>query len=152
MNQHLLADSFDYSQITENIYVGSNLCCVTHFDEELVAEGITSVISLERERSDAAAGAEMHLWLPTIDNTSPSQDQLSLGVKTIQEFVRQKRKVYVHCRLGHGRAPTLVAAYLISQGKTVEEATKLVQEKRPVVHFNDLQISGLNEFARNNAR
>jgi len=57
-----------------------------------------------------------------------------------------KKKVYVHCQNGHGRAPTLVAAYLIRQGKTPMEAIEFIKSKRPTIHLEEVQISALETF------
>jgi len=89
------------------------------------------------------------LRLPTKDHTASSQDQLRLGVAHLTQLINVGRKVYVHCRNGHGRAPTLVAAYYISTGLSVEEATNKIKNKREEVHLNDEQIEALELFAEN---
>ena len=63
-----------------------------------------------------------------------------------QKLVTQDRKVYVHCKNGHGRAPTLVASYLIRKGKNAEEAEAFIKSKRPSVHLDDIQREALQEF------
>ena len=54
----------------------------------------------------------------------------------------------MHCKYGHGRAPTLVAGYFIKKGKTTEEATDFIKAKRPSVHFEDIQKEALLKFAK----
>jgi len=54
----------------------------------------------------------------------------------------------VHCQHGHGRAPTLVAAYLISKGNSVEEAISLIASKRSTIHINDKQKEALILFEK----
>ncbi len=139
---------FEYSQITEHIYIGTNQCCKAHFDKELTDAGIVADVSMEQENLDNPFGAEFFLWLPTIDHTAPTQAQLHVGVATLTELIAQNKKVYVHCKNGHGRAPTMVSAYLISTGKSPEEAVALIKEKRPPIHLEDVQIAALEEFAR----
>ncbi|MDP3965149.1 MAG: dual specificity protein phosphatase family protein [bacterium] len=137
----------DYNQITEQIFIGTNACCQTHFEKELLAKGMRADISLEEHHLDAPYGVEYFLWLPTKDHRPPSPRQLKLGVKALQDLVEESIKVYVHCHNGHGRAPTLVAAFFISQGQTVDEAIKLIHEKRPVIHPEQSQIEALRDFA-----
>ncbi len=137
---------FEYNQITDHIYLGTNACCVDHFKDELLANGVKSDISLEKEHLDAPYGVDLFLWLPTVDHTPPNPSQIKSGVDMIASLVGQNEKVYVHCKNGHGRAPTLVAAYLISTGMSVDEAIAEVQSKRPVIHLEDSQIEALKKL------
>lgn len=138
----------DFSRITDTILVGTNACCTTHFDERLVSIGVRADISLEEERLDAPRGATMFLWLPTKDHTPPSPMQLRIGVAALRELAHEKMVVYVHCRQGHGRAPTLIAAYLIAGGMKVDEAVRFVRKKRPITHLMPRQLATLRKFAK----
>lgn len=144
---HLLTKKFNFNYITGGIYIGNNQCCQTHFDEILKKEGITADISLEEEKIDAPFGVEFFIWIPVKDHTAPTKDQLEFGVSVLEKIVAMKKKVYVHCKNGHSRAPTLVAAYLIKQGKTADEAIELIKLERPSIHLEDVQIEVLKEFS-----
>ena len=140
--------TFEYSKITEYIYIGTNQCCQTHFNKKLLSKGIKADISLEKERLDAPFGVDYYLWLPVKDHTAPTQKQLMIGVNFIENLIKNKIKVYIHCQRGHGRAPTLVAAYLISKGKIAEQAVEFIKKKRPVIHPNKIQINALRRFRK----
>jgi len=144
--KHVL--SFEYNEITPQLFLGTNMCCQVHFEKELLEKGITVDISLQEERIDSPFGVEMFSWIPVKNNTAPTQDQLRLGVGVINTAIKENKKIYIHCRFGHGRGPTLLSAYLISQGKSVEEALKLVMEKRPVVHLIPLQLEALKAYKK----
>ncbi len=103
----------EYSKITDLIYLGTNQCCQPHFEKSLLKKGIRADISLEKEKLDQPYGIDYFLWLPVTDGTAPTQEQLLIGAKAIKNFVDNKIKMYVHCKRGHGRSPTLVAAYFI---------------------------------------
>ncbi|KKR14682.1 MAG: Dual specificity protein phosphatase [Candidatus Falkowbacteria bacterium GW2011_GWA2_39_24] len=137
-----------YSQINNYIYLGTNNCCQLNFDKKLLDKGIRANISLEDERLDQPRGVDYYLWLPVIDDQSPSQEQLAVGTAFITELVANKIKVFVHCKLGHGRSPTLVIAYLISQGMTLKAAHDYVKARRPEVHLTKAQEVGLKKFAK----
>ena len=137
----------DYDFIADGIYVGTNQCCATHLDEMLRNEGITVDISLESERLDQPFGVEAYLWLPTEDRTPPSPDQLAMGIALVEQAATLHKKIYVHCKNGHGRAPTLVAAYFIARGKKLDEAIALLKARRPPVHLQDSQIESLKKVA-----
>ncbi|MBI2498814.1 dual specificity protein phosphatase family protein [Candidatus Woesearchaeota archaeon] len=139
---------FEYSKITEYIYIGTNLCCAEHFKKVLLKKGIKADISLEEKRLDHPIGVDYYLWLPTKDQTPPSFNQLLIGSKFIKDLIKNKVKVYIHCEFGHGRSPTLVAAYFISEGKEVKEAIKIIKNKRPSIHLSKSQIKALENFRK----
>lgn len=151
----LMADDHqtDYSQITEEIFIGSDLCkglwCPIH-SEVFVKLGIAAEINLEIERDETPTpGVDAYLWLPTPDNQAPSMNQLMLGSAAICEMVRINKKVYVHCKMGHGRSPTVVAAYLIRYEQMgVEKAIETIKIKRPEIHLEEVQKQALAAFEK----
>ncbi len=137
---------FDYNQITDDVFIGTNMCCQVGFSKELLSKGVRADISLEENRTDAPNGVDYFLWLPTENDKPPSPKGLEIGVKFLDFLIINKIKTFIHCKNGHGRAPTLFAAYLISHGKSVEEAINFISSKRPAIHLRELQIQALNEF------
>lgn len=137
----------EYDQITEHIYLGTNQCCQPHFEESLLKAGIRADISLEYERLDTPFGVDFFLWLPVVDKQPPSQQQLLVGAKTIKDLVDNNIKLYVHCKRGHQRSPTLVAAYFILEGLGPRSAIKRVRDKR-AIHLTRGQMKALTEFRR----
>jgi len=146
---HPKTPTLEYNYITDGIYIGTNQCCVMGLAEVLKKENITVDISLEENRLDAPFGVDVYVWIPVIDQMAPNQDQLSFGVESIKKLVSQNRKVYVHCRNGHGRAPTLVSAYLIQKGYKPAEAVDFVVSKRPSVHLHKTQEEALRKYHAN---
>lgn len=138
----------NYDQITDNIWIGNNMCCMIH-GSELLKLGFDADMDLEDVRAEEPPHTKIYLWLPTKDHTPPSPEQLQVGVATLTELVKNNLKVYVHCHNGHGRAPTLVAAYFISLGKSVEEAIELIKSKRGSIHLQNTQIQALRDFMKN---
>ncbi|MCR4278996.1 MAG: dual specificity protein phosphatase family protein [bacterium] len=146
MNEHPQIKTLEYNHITDGIYIGTNQCCQTHFDEKLKREGIEADISLEEDRVDAPFGVQFYVWIPIKNHTAPTNEQLSFGVTTIEKLAGMKKKIYIHCQNGHGRAPTMVAAYLIKKGKTVDEAIDFIKNKRPTIHLEKVQKIALEKF------
>lgn len=52
---------FEYSKITDYIYIGSNKCCKGRFVKGLLKEGIRADISLERKKIDSPFGVKFYL-------------------------------------------------------------------------------------------
>ena len=138
----------EFNYITDGIYIGTNVCCQAHFDEKLASEGMTEDISLEEERVDTPFGVNSYLWLPVKDKTPPNPDQMEYGVASLQALTKLNKKVYVHCKNGHGRAPTLVAAYLMkTRGLTTDGAIAFIKKKRPSIHPEPSQIDALDKYS-----
>ncbi len=140
---------FEYSHITTRIWIGTNRCCTTHFSHALRRLGITADVSLEAEQLDAAYGTTCFLWLPVRDHHAPTPVQLRVGIHALAALVATGQRIYIHCKNGHGRAPTLVAAYLIaSEGLTVAQAVARIRTRRPRIHLEPIQLRALRRFAQ----
>jgi hypothetical protein len=143
-----LSTHWDYNEIGDGIFIGSNRCCVLGFLPELRKHHITADISLQDNAIDAPFGAKYFLWLPVRNNASPTQMQFDVGVATLDYFIRNKIHVFLHCKEGHGRAPTLAVAYYIWKGKSVNDALAFVKKGRSVMHLTPVQIRGLRTYAK----
>lgn len=137
------------SQIDSQVFIGTNACCVHHFKSELLSKGITCDISLEGEAIDQPFGVDCYLWLPTPDHTAPSDHIVRVGTAALDEMLKQGRKVYIHCKNGHGRAPTFYAAYLIlKRGLDWETAWQAIVASRPEAHLEPTQLAFLQALTR----
>ena len=140
---------FEWNKITPYIYIGTNRCCQAHFDKTLLKKGVRADISVEKEKLDAPWGIDYFLWLPTRDKTAPNQKKLRIGVDMIKRCVEQKEIMYIHCKNGHGRAPILVAAYLIeAKGFTVRQAISFIKKRRTTIHLEISQKKALEKFRK----
>jgi protein-tyrosine phosphatase len=90
-----------------------------------------------------------YTWIPVVDGHAPTKEQLDLGTAIINQAVKNEKKIYVHCKNGHGRSPTLVAAYLVKyKGFQVGQAVELIKKARPEVHIEDTQLKALMGFSK----
>lgn len=134
---------FDYDQITDEVYIGTNMCCQYGFDRELLESGVKADISLEDSRIDEPMGVDYFLWLPTPDTMPLTDYAFGLGIRALDFLIYHKIKVFIHCKNGHGRGPTLFIAYLMSKGMAFEQAFDTIRSKRPSIHLTDVQINAL---------
>lgn len=139
---------FEYSRITPQIYIGTNQCCEGHFASELLKKGIDGDLSLEGEKIDAAFGVNYYMWLPVKDHYAPTPQQFRMGVDYMASVVMMGKKIYVHCKHGHGRAPSMVAAYFVTQGMSTQEAFAFIEKRRPTIHPNKRQIASVKAFEK----
>jgi len=131
---------FNYDEIADGIYIGSNQCCATHLSKVLSDEGITVDVSLEEDRLDQPFGVSAYAWIPVIDMEIPTMEQLEYGIKTLDHFVTAGQKIFVHCKNGHGRSSTFVTAYFMkSKGIGFDEAFAIIKKGRPAAHLSEVQ-------------
>lgn len=149
LEEHKLGEPLDYDYVESGIFIGTNQCCSAGLSEVLKKEGITADVSLENTKLDQPFGVDMYTWIPVVDTTPPSSEQMDFGVAVLEELVRQKKKIYVHCENGHGRSTTLVTAYLMkSRNVSPEEAFELIKKQRPAVHLTELQWDALRSLSK----
>lgn len=137
------------SLILPNLYLGGQygLHAMETFDEW----GVTAVVNMRIHsiHQDFRSVPLKILNLPTPDYYAPTQKQLEKGVEFIQNEINNGGKVYIHCRQGEGRGPTMTIAYLITTGLTLEHAIQLVKKVRTFIHPTKNQIQALKEFEAN---
>jgi hypothetical protein len=136
------------SKVTDNLWVGGQH--YTRGLKQMELCGISASLNLREEADDAHGGVALkkHLWLPTPDDDAPSLEQLQDGVTFIREAVGAGCKVYIHCAQGVGRAPTMAAAYLISEGNSPREAMDMIRKVRPFITPTPIQLRRLEEWAK----
>lgn len=136
-----------FSRITPQLYVGGQYS--TRGLESLRRQGFTSLVNLREEFDDAEAGISLgrYLYLPTIDDDAPTLEDLREGVQFLRDEIQRGGKVYVHCMLGVGRSVTLIAAYLVAEGMTVDDAWRLIRRRRPFIQPTEVQMAQLERWA-----
>jgi rhodanese-related sulfurtransferase len=140
------------SEITPHLFVGGRISRAGW--RRLETWGVSVLVNLRVELDDRELGIAPHtyLWLPTIDGTPPTVEQLAEAAQVIGEAIAAGRKVYVHCTAGVGRAPTAAAAYLVSTGLSPVEAVDFLKQHRPIVQMSRWQRERLDAFASRYAR
>lgn len=138
------------SAITPQLFVGGQ-----HYPKgyrAMLDHGISAIVNMrEAKYSDEKReiAGKRHLHLATVDNTPPSVADLKRGANFIRSEIERGGKVYIHCAVGCGRAPTMAAAYLIAQGHAPEAALRRIKRTRPFVHLTPKQRAILDEFEAN---
>jgi len=134
------------SQITAHLFLGSqyNLLGL----KKLKALGVTAIVNMRthNDYSDAEHAGIKYLHLPTVDNTPPPLDVLLKGADFIDDEIKSNGVVYVHCRQGLGRGPTMAMAYLIKTGLTFEAAYAMIKKVRVFINPRPGQVARLKEL------
>jgi dual specificity MAP kinase phosphatase len=134
------------SQITKDLFLGGqyNLRGLQRLREM----GITAIVNLRETSLYEAARYQglAYLHLPTVDNTPPRLEDLIKGADFVDGQIKNKGKVYIHCRQGLGRGPSMAIAYLLRKGTTFEDAFALVKSVRPFIDPRPAQLARLREL------
>ncbi len=135
----------DYTQILENLYVGSFPKTPKDIDT-LKAANITAVLNLQTKdgeeywkinwQSLAAhyAACDIQLRRVPVRDLDPFdlREKLPECVRELDDLLATGHTVYLHCTAGSGRAPTAAIAYLTwKRGWSLAEAAAHVQQRRP---------------------
>lgn len=114
--------------------------------------GVGALVSLEETRTVPEALLAEHeiesIWEPIRDMAAPTIERARALCAAIHERVSAGVPVAVHCRAGLGRTGTILAAYLIWEGRDALEALEGVRCVQPRFVQSDEQIAFLSELAR----
>ena len=99
---------------------------------ELGIKGLVTLTETALTRDAVDRGGLEYLHLPVRDFAAPSMEM----VEAFVEFVRRVRTerggaVAVHCGSGMGRTGTMLACFLVSEGRGAAEAIAEVRRARP---------------------
>jgi|SRR6185437_1901455 len=133
-------------QVTAHLFIGSqyNLLGL----KKLKALGVTAIVNMRMHNTynEAVHEGIKYLHLPTVDNTPPPLEVLIKGANFIDDEIRNGGVVYVHCRQGLGRGPTMAMAYLIKLSMTYAEAYAMVRAVRIFINPRPGQVRRLKEL------
>jgi protein-tyrosine phosphatase len=134
------------SQITAHLFLGSQYNLVGL--KKLKDLGVTAIVNMRmhNDYDDAIHEGIKYLHLPTIDNTPPPLDVLIKGANFINDEIKSGGIVYVHCRQGLGRGPTMAMAYLIKTGLIFKDAYAMVKRVRKFINPRPGQVQKLKEL------
>lgn len=118
--------------------------------QRLVKAGFAGLVSLTESPLDPEkvrrAGLE-YLHLPIRDFHAPSISDVSRFVEFVRRVVAERNgPVAVHCGSGLGRTGTMLACYLVSEGKSPEEALAYVRKLRPGSVETDSQEAAIRAW------
>ena len=99
--------------------------------DEIREQGISAIINLCGEFCDLheieeSSGFDV-FYLPIVDECAPDKETMEKGLDWLDEAIYLNKKVLVHCRMGHGRTGTFIAAYLLRRGFDFKGAQKTMK-------------------------
>jgi protein-tyrosine phosphatase/membrane-associated phospholipid phosphatase len=135
-----------WDAICPNVWIGRVLTETEA--QEAVAAGVTSVLDLTAEFSEADAFRSCdYLNVPILDLTAPTDEQLSRCL----DFIRERSErgvVYIHCKIGYSRSAAVAACWLADQGiaQTAEECIAQLRAVRPTIVIRPEAEAAIRRF------
>lgn len=121
---------YELHWITSHLATGHAPMSYAHLDD-IRAQGISAIINLCDEFCDLheieeTSGFDV-FYLPIPDECAPDRAAMEQGLDWLDEAIYLNKKVLVHCRMGHGRTGTFIAAYLMRRGFDFKGAQKTMK-------------------------
>jgi len=128
----------------------------------LAQNGVKSLVRVAKERrmtpSDVSSVGMVDCPIGVADFNAPNQKQLKKVVNFMTTMVRAHKTVAVSCGAGYGRTGTVLACYMIDEGKTDVEALQYLEAHRRESYLEIInnpssgQLSAIREYAKSLGR
>jgi atypical dual specificity phosphatase len=118
---------------------------------ELRSAGIGAIVSVMHDKSNLELYEREnipHLWLPIQIASAPSRSQIAELTRFVARYHDLGVGTAVHCTGGLHRTGTMLAAYLILNGATYEEATETIAAANSQAVLEQAQSVFLQSLAR----
>jgi atypical dual specificity phosphatase len=128
--------------------------------QSLYEQGIRAIVTLTehpltvQEEITPQVLAEMGLTClhtPVVDQYPPDEATVQETVRFVDQMKAQGQPVLFHCHAGVGRTGTMLHAYYLAEGLSLEEAKAKVKAGKPTSQFimlSPVQKEFLEEFAK----
>lgn len=114
-------------EIIPQVYLGN--CDARFFVSELGIRSIVQIGTEEEHQQYSAIPDDVLVYKITIPDSSSSH--IEYYFDSVVDFAMSAPKpILFHCNAGVSRSPTLLSAFLLSSGLTVDESISLIRERR----------------------
>ncbi|MDP8246245.1 MAG: dual specificity protein phosphatase family protein [Candidatus Hinthialibacter antarcticus] len=118
--------------------------------QELHDNGVGALVSLTEvpiahDRLEEADIRCIHLPVP--DMTAPTPSQIDEFIAFAKEMIDDERPLVLHCLGGSGRTGTMIACYLVTKGRSADDAIDEVRRYRPSAIETHWQEDAVHQFA-----
>ncbi len=126
------------------------------FLRSLKDNDIGAIVSLVDSTPQSSALQEEgleHLRLPVRDFSAPTARQVDRFVAFVRRFHGKTGKaVAVHCGSGLGRTGTMLACFLVAEGRSAAQAIREVRSRRPGSIETEAQENAVHRYSTRLAR
>jgi len=140
----------NFSWLIENNLAGSGMPTSLEEISWIKDQGVKSIVTMtEDSLPNSWLDGMEYMHVPTEDLAAPDLEKIDSAVSYIDERIRNKEPVMVHCAAGIGRTGTILASYLIKYQKmTAKEAIEKVRNERPGSIQSDMQEMAVSMYEK----
>ena len=140
----------NFSWLIDEKLAGSGMPTTFEELDWVVKQGVKSIVTMtENALPDSWVKDLNYLHVPTPDLTAPDMDKIDSAVEFINEQIKNKQSVMVHCAAGMGRAGTILACYLVKYQKySAKDAIQKVRKERPGSIQSDVQEMAIGFYEK----
>jgi protein-tyrosine phosphatase len=135
--------------ITKSLIVGRNEGRLSL--QQLKDSGITAIVNVRQASNftEAYIKGFRYLHIPTSSESPPTLSKLIRCASFVDEEIRKRDgKVYIHCRHGLRRGPSIAIAYLLKCGMTFDDAISLLKNIPINLQLRPVYLLRLKELER----
>lgn len=140
----------NFSWLIEDKLAGCGM--PTSFEEMnwIRSQGVKSIITMTEDSLPNSWLEKIeYMHVPTEDLTAPDLEKIDSAVDYIDERIKNKEPVMVHCAAGIGRTGTILASYLIKYQKmTAKDAIEKLRNERPGSVQSEIQEMAVSMYEK----
>jgi len=107
---------------------------------------INVVLNLAEELDDPTWEGEVYKKVGFKDGEPIPHEKIKESVEFINEHMRKKHKILVHCAAGASRSIAILMCYMYECGWDLDEALAFIRSKRPIANPNPVILNSIMEY------
>ncbi|EQC33127.1 hypothetical protein SDRG_09115 [Saprolegnia diclina VS20] len=111
-----------FTLVDSHVFLGAVPIAALGHVEQMHARGVRAVVNLCDEYAGPVVAYRkrgiQQLWLPTVDHTEPSLEDIRKAIDFISFHKERGSRVYIHCKAGAGRSATIAFCWLLHAKET----------------------------------